>query len=485
MAFYKDVSERDPFQPSASLSNDVRHLLNSFGNVGTPKGSFTVFPKTLAVDCYNASTATIASGIAVKISADNDNRLFGVPFTAGSVKYGVATGAIERDDSGRVATAGVVFCAVTGTAGTHTHIKPTDGGRFEFADDGIPLIRDNGDGTAMAFLQAQSSNGGLSVGTSLEKALDIAGGAIEAEFIADTTTPVMATAVFGASTRTAGDTLPHRPTVSQREFAVKSPASNGIFITPYFSADTATAVGLESELPPQQYGTATAFMPFIDGAKFASNSVSVQRFGRFDASTSAKVGLPYVSYTGGAFSLDFASGGGNAGYPVYDNNNGQMTFANAGTNAIVATWHGTPKAYETYDAESYGAQIPYWNGTDWDYLTAGNGESGDCLLTTSNGGFYENPLGFTDTTDDADHIVIKRKDGSIYSRVWHPAEGRCAVLYWDSYGDLSVQELGADDVDQLLVIGRGGAPKQVTGGSSSGRYKLQLNGGVIRWATDN
>ena len=64
MAFYGDVTPGEEFRPSAALSNDIRHFLNSLnGFGGNPFGANGA--GTVRIQAYNATGGEIRAGTAV------------------------------------------------------------------------------------------------------------------------------------------------------------------------------------------------------------------------------------------------------------------------------------------------------------------------------------------------------------------------------------------------------------------------------------
>ncbi len=141
MAFYGDVTPGDDFVPSASLSNDVRHLINSLnGFGGRPfgwNGSGTV-----RVQVYNASDDTIRAGTAVNFDEGMprvDEALPVKALTDPKRPWGVVTQDMERNDMGDCFISGPVTVCVSGSG---DYAQPSAGSpkTFTRGTEGAPVL---------------------------------------------------------------------------------------------------------------------------------------------------------------------------------------------------------------------------------------------------------------------------------------------------------------------------------------------------------
>lgn len=154
MAFYGDVLPGDPFRPSASLSNDIRHFMNGLngfhGNQFAANGAGTV-----RIQVYNASDNTLAAGTAVNF--DNDAKMAGdavpaVPLKDPKRPWGVVTQSLQPGAMGDCFISGPVTVAVSGSG---DYAQPAAGSPsvFTCGSGGAPVLYSH-DGKAVVNLGA-------------------------------------------------------------------------------------------------------------------------------------------------------------------------------------------------------------------------------------------------------------------------------------------------------------------------------------------
>ena len=117
MAFYGDVMPGDEFRPSASLSNDIRHLLNGLngfgGNPFAQNGAGTV-----RIQVYNATGRTIGAGTAVNFDDGKGRAGDAVPLKAldnPKKPWGVITQKLAENEIGDCYISGPVIVDVSGS----------------------------------------------------------------------------------------------------------------------------------------------------------------------------------------------------------------------------------------------------------------------------------------------------------------------------------------------------------------------------------
>ena len=117
MAFYGDVSPGEAFTPSAALSNDVRHLLNSLdGFRAAPFGANN--GGTVRIQIDNASDAPMAAGEAVNFDNSKGMADGTVPATRLADPHrpwGVVTQALGANEAGDCIISGPVAVRATGS----------------------------------------------------------------------------------------------------------------------------------------------------------------------------------------------------------------------------------------------------------------------------------------------------------------------------------------------------------------------------------
>ena len=117
MAFYGDVSPGEAFTPSAALSNDVRHLLNSLdGFRAAPFGANG--GGTVRIQIFNASDSPMAAGEAVNFDNSKGMADGTVPATRLADPHrpwGVVTQALGVNEAGDCIISGPVAVRATGS----------------------------------------------------------------------------------------------------------------------------------------------------------------------------------------------------------------------------------------------------------------------------------------------------------------------------------------------------------------------------------
>ena len=117
MTFYGDVSPGEAFTPSAALSNDVRHLLNSLdGFRAAPFGA--TGGGTVRIQIYNASDAPMAAGEAVNFDNSKgmaDGTVPAIRLIDPRRPWGVVTQALGMNEAGDCIISGPVAVRTTGS----------------------------------------------------------------------------------------------------------------------------------------------------------------------------------------------------------------------------------------------------------------------------------------------------------------------------------------------------------------------------------
>lgn len=145
MAFYGDVTPGEEFRPSAALSNDIRHFLNSLnGFGGNPFGANGA--GTVRIQAYNATGGEIGAGTAVNF--DESKRMSGdaVPMRAFSdprKPWGVVTQRLLENEAGDCFISGPVTVSLSGSG---DYAQPTAGSPSVFTRgaEGAPVLYANG-----------------------------------------------------------------------------------------------------------------------------------------------------------------------------------------------------------------------------------------------------------------------------------------------------------------------------------------------------
>lgn len=117
MAFYGDVSPGEAFTPSAALSNDIRHLLNSLdGFRAAPFGA--TGGGTVRIQIYNASETPMAAGEAVNFDDAKgmaDGTVPAMRLIDPRRPWGVVTQALGANEAGDCIISGPVAVRATGS----------------------------------------------------------------------------------------------------------------------------------------------------------------------------------------------------------------------------------------------------------------------------------------------------------------------------------------------------------------------------------
>ena len=141
MAFYGDVMPGDEFRPSAALSNDVRHFLNSLNGFGnnrlTPNGAGTV-----RIQIYNALENSLEAGTAVNF--DDSSAMAGEavpvkPLSDPRKPWGVIPQKLQAKEMGDCLISGPVTVTVTGT-GDFAQPSAASPTSFTRGAEGAPVL---------------------------------------------------------------------------------------------------------------------------------------------------------------------------------------------------------------------------------------------------------------------------------------------------------------------------------------------------------
>ena len=145
MAFYGDVLPGEAFRPSASLSNDIRHLLNGLngfgGNQFAANGAGTV-----RIQVYNASDRTLQAGTAVNFDDSKplaDNAVPAVPLKDPKKPWGVVTQLLKGKEMGDCYISGPVTVGVSGS-GDYAQPTAASPSVFTRGSEGAPVLYANG-----------------------------------------------------------------------------------------------------------------------------------------------------------------------------------------------------------------------------------------------------------------------------------------------------------------------------------------------------
>ena len=145
MAFYGDVTPGEAFKPSATLSNDIRHLLNGLnGFGGNPFGANGA--GTVRIQAYNATGGEIKAGTAVNFDDGKPMSGDAVPMKAFSdprKPWGVVTQRLKENEIGDCFISGPVTVAL---AGSGDYAQPTIGNPSVFTRgaEGAPVLYGSG-----------------------------------------------------------------------------------------------------------------------------------------------------------------------------------------------------------------------------------------------------------------------------------------------------------------------------------------------------
>ena len=162
MGFYSDVKPGEPFRPSASLSNDVRHLLNrmnGFGGGVNPAGN----PGIVRIPVYNSTSAVLSEGKAVSI--DISGVIAGecypaIAFSDEMPCYGVLAKDLNPAEVGDCILSGLAVVQIATTPATGNYATPGTGGVFTRGDEGVPIVNISGTAAVVMLGAAKTSGGG-------------------------------------------------------------------------------------------------------------------------------------------------------------------------------------------------------------------------------------------------------------------------------------------------------------------------------------
>jgi len=161
MGFYSDVKPGESFRPSASLSNDVRHLLNrlnGFGGGVNPAAA----PGIVRIPVYNSTSAVLSEGKAVSI--DISGVIAGECYPAIAYSdtmpcYGVLAKDLNPAEVGDCILSGLAVVQISSTPATGNYATPGTGGVFVRGDEGVPIVNVSST-SAVVMLGAVKASGG-------------------------------------------------------------------------------------------------------------------------------------------------------------------------------------------------------------------------------------------------------------------------------------------------------------------------------------
>lgn len=157
MAFHRQVTPGETFKPNASLSNDVRRIVNSFGKSGeTP--ILATGSGNCSILVYNGSGQLVKAFSAIEV---NDEPLYhGAcvvrPASGTAEVWGVAAGDIAPEAFGNMIVSGVVRVAVSGAKAAY--VAPAKDGAWAYSNNGTARVIHGGDAEAIIQLGAGGSN---------------------------------------------------------------------------------------------------------------------------------------------------------------------------------------------------------------------------------------------------------------------------------------------------------------------------------------
>lgn len=146
MGFYEDVKPGEAFKPSASLSNDVRHMLNRLNGFGG--GPITAGnPGVVRIPVYNTTSAVLSEGKAVSI--DISGIIAGecypaIAFSDEMPCYGVLAKDLNPAEVGDCILSGLAAVQIASTPATGNYATPGAGGVFTRGDEGVPIVNISG-----------------------------------------------------------------------------------------------------------------------------------------------------------------------------------------------------------------------------------------------------------------------------------------------------------------------------------------------------
>lgn len=145
--YYPDVHPDDPFVPSATLANDIRHLLNADS---APDGDPAEIPQDdgrITVTVYNAGTESLAADQAVQFPAAApmpDEILPIRGFTTTELPWGIILAPLAPGEIGECVLNGPVNVTLDAGIG---HYATPHGTAFRHSSEGVPILSEYTDGT--------------------------------------------------------------------------------------------------------------------------------------------------------------------------------------------------------------------------------------------------------------------------------------------------------------------------------------------------
>jgi len=162
MGFYGDVKPGDDFEPSASLSNDVRHFLNRLNGFGG--GPITAGnPGIIRIPVYNATSDVLEVGkaVSIDISGTIANSCYpAIAFSDMLPCYGVLVKDLDPAEAGDCILSGLGVVQIASTPATGNYALPGTGGVFVRGDDGVPILNVSGTAAVVMLGAVKTSGGG-------------------------------------------------------------------------------------------------------------------------------------------------------------------------------------------------------------------------------------------------------------------------------------------------------------------------------------
>lgn len=183
MGFYSDVKPGEPFRPSASLSNDVRHLLNQLNGFGGGVNPAAA-PGIVRIPVYNSTSAVLSEGKAVSIDISGIIAGECYPVIAFSDEipcYGVLAKDLNPAEVGDCILSGLAVVQISSTPATGNYATPGTGGVFVRGDEGVPIVNISGT-AAVVMLGGAKGGGGTYIGGDGINSDLLSGGTISTNF---------------------------------------------------------------------------------------------------------------------------------------------------------------------------------------------------------------------------------------------------------------------------------------------------------------
>ena len=163
MGFYSDVKPGEPFRPSASLSNDVRHLLNQLNGFGGGVNPAAA-PGIVRIPVYNSTQAVLSEGKAVSI--DISGIIAGecypaIAFSDEMPCYGVLAKDLNPAEVGDCILSGLAVVQISSTPATGNYATLGTGGVFVRGDEGVPIVNVSSTAAVVMLGAVKASSGGV------------------------------------------------------------------------------------------------------------------------------------------------------------------------------------------------------------------------------------------------------------------------------------------------------------------------------------